>query len=91
MINDEKKTFLKLVEGKVNISEYCPDCVVKKTDTSKHCLICDTCIEGFDHHCYWVNNCIGKRNLHLFIAFIVFTIGNIFYNMAISILGNILK
>ena len=55
---------------KINLFEYCPKCLVKFTKTTKHCIICDKCCEGFDHHCYWVNNCVGKNSYCLFISFL---------------------
>ncbi|MCO5557272.1 hypothetical protein L7F22_010833 [Adiantum nelumboides] len=35
---------------------------------SKHCRSCDKCVEGFDHHCRWLNNCIGRKNYVSFVA-----------------------
>ena len=39
---------------------------------SKHCMRCNRCTVLFDHHCKWVNNCIGKKNYKTFIVLILF-------------------
>lgn len=49
----------------------CPDCEVIRTSRSRHCSICNRCVERFDHHCPWVNNCVGINNHHYFMMFLV--------------------
>lgn len=49
----------------------CPDCEVIRTTRSRHCSICNRCVERFDHHCPWVNNCVGTKNHHWFMLFLV--------------------
>lgn len=38
---------------------------------AKHCGQCNRCTDGFDHHCKWLNNCIGDKNYRLFIGLVV--------------------
>ncbi len=52
----------------------CFECVKRKPRRSYHCDICKVCIEQYDHHCTWINNCVGKKNIGRFILFIFFLI-----------------
>lgn len=40
---------------------------------SKHCRACNKCVLRFDHHCQWVNNCIGQLNYWSFIKLLLAT------------------
>ena len=50
-----------------------------------HCVDCDICIEGLDHHCPWTSKCIGKRNYKSFSVFVcsVFTL-IVYFFIAVS-------
>ena len=78
-------TWLQMVENKVHINEYCPYCRVKKTNKVKHCHVCKKCIRGFDHHCNWIDNCVGENNKIRFITFVSITLLNLVFNFCLGV------
>jgi len=67
--------------------DFCFKCSVFKTESIKHCSICDKCCKRFDHHCLWLDNCIGKNN-YFFFKLILY---NSFFDISITIIISIVS
>jgi len=50
----------------------CATCLNDKLAASVHCSCCDRCMIAVDHHCPYVNNCVGKGNRRSFLLFCLF-------------------
>jgi hypothetical protein len=76
--------FLKLLQL-IDPVQICPDCQIVRTPRSRHCGACNHCVERFDHHCPWINNCVGTRNHWAFMIFLI-TMGlSIAFNFVLTI------
>jgi len=82
---DPSINFLEIIE-EFDPNHLCPECEVIRTSRSRHCNICNRCVERFDHHCPWINNCVGIKNHGYFYLYIIFTIVYIFLVLALTCL-----
>ena len=51
----------------------CSTCSFLKPARSKHCRVCKRCVARADHHCIFINNCVGAKNYHWFLLLLLTT------------------
>lgn len=55
-------------------AEYCKRCRIITPPRAMHCVLCDRCILGMDHHCPWLAGCIGHHNHPYFFLFLFYVV-----------------
>ena len=63
-------SFLKLNEY-FDQAYICASCEILRPKESFHCHICNRCVDRFDHHCLWINNCVGVNNHGVFLFYLI--------------------
>ena len=61
----------------------CSRCATFKPPHAHHCSVCQRCIVRMDHHCPWINNCVGLATAKFFILFCVYTCAMSTYALAL--------
>ncbi|XP_055879545.1 palmitoyltransferase ZDHHC16-like isoform X2 [Biomphalaria glabrata] len=61
----------------------CRKCVAPKPPRTHHCTICASCVLKMDHHCPWLNNCVGFYNHRYFFQFVFYMwFGTVYTSLA---------
>lgn len=58
---------------------YCQKCCHYKPPRAHHCRVCKRCVLKMDHHCIWINNCVGHENYKIFLVFVLYAVVASFY------------
>ncbi|BGP20486.1 hypothetical protein JCM10213v2_008647 [Rhodosporidiobolus nylandii] len=70
--------------GGVVVSKWCETCRIYRPPRTSHCRLCDNCVEGTDHHCAFLNNCIGRLNYLPFLSFLLSAVLCSIYSIVFS-------
>ncbi|XP_043330826.1 palmitoyltransferase ZDHHC23 isoform X1 [Cervus canadensis] len=59
--------------------DWCAKCQLVRPARAWHCRICGICVRRMDHHCVWINSCVGESNHQAFIlALLVFLLTSVY-------------
>lgn len=79
--NDDRENIP--IEERVKL--LCHSCKCLKRPRSRHCDKCNHCVQDFDHHCLYLNSCIGKENrLDFLMASILLTLTSVYGAMILN-------
>jgi len=85
LLEQDGGKYLELL-NKGEFKSICVVCRTQRTMRSHHCKDCGRCVERLDHHCPWIDNCVGLGNQRVFFFFVVallLTILGFFYAVAL--------
>ncbi|CAK9159813.1 unnamed protein product [Ilex paraguariensis] len=63
----------------------CDKCSSYKPPRAHHCRVCRTCVLRMDHHCLWINNCVGHRNYKTFFILVLYATMASIYSSVITL------
>ncbi|XP_076007170.1 palmitoyltransferase ZDHHC12-A [Genypterus blacodes] len=65
----------------------CGYCLLQQPMRAKHCHTCKQCVRRYDHHCPWIENCVGERNHRWFIVYLLVQLLALLWALLIALSG----
>ncbi|KAM6931227.1 palmitoyltransferase ZDHHC12-B-like [Xenentodon cancila] len=65
----------------------CGHCLLQQPMRAKHCQTCKRCVRRFDHHCPWIENCVGERNHRWFVVYLLVQLLALLWAIHIALSG----
>ncbi|EGD94711.1 palmitoyltransferase [Trichophyton tonsurans CBS 112818] len=70
--NEQKAVIMELInDWSYDEDHFCVPCMIRRPLRSKHCRRCKRCVSKQDHHCPWINNCVGNNNFRHFMLYLI--------------------
>ncbi|KAG1694164.1 hypothetical protein DVH05_021820 [Phytophthora capsici] len=76
---------LVLSDSDADGQRFCESCDKGKPYKAHHCRQCRRCVYEMDHHCPWINNCVGYNNYRHFWLLLMYIWVSCFYVAALSV------
>ncbi|XP_054628386.1 palmitoyltransferase ZDHHC12-B-like isoform X2 [Dunckerocampus dactyliophorus] len=65
----------------------CGFCLLQQPMRAKHCQTCKRCVRRFDHHCPWMENCVGERNHRWFVVYLAVQLLALLWALQVALSG----
>lgn len=63
-----------IAQGSYDCWTWCSACSGPKPPNAHHCSKCKACVVEQDHHCIFIQNCVGRGNLRPFLLFLIWAL-----------------
>ncbi|KAF6150318.1 hypothetical protein GIB67_034017 [Kingdonia uniflora] len=71
---EDSETPIHEIKRKGGDLRFCQKCSCYKPPRAHHCRVCKRCVLRMDHHCIWINNCVGHANYKIFFVFNIYAV-----------------
>ncbi|KAK8330324.1 hypothetical protein V6Z12_A11G388400 [Gossypium hirsutum] len=82
---EDSKVPIHEIKRKGGDLRYCQKCSHFKPPRAHHCRVCKICVLRMDHHCTWINNCVGHANYKVFFVFVVYAVIACIYSLVLLV------